>query len=157
MKCRSERTRFRSGCVFFMSAANSCRRIRCCSHQGPARWQLVAQVIVESGCRCTIVGGSRSDRGCVGCVDLIPVVGYEADIYGVAARNAFTKPEEQATVFAEAFEIGWPGGPFLPSKSKRSSCERGCQEKILSPPLAEGGVACIQPRSHRRRDQGYST
>jgi hypothetical protein len=25
------------------------------------------------------------------------------------------------------------------------SCERGCQEKSLSPPLEEGGVACIQP------------
>ena len=68
-------------------------------------------------------GGSRSDCGC--CVDLIPVVGYEADMYGVAARNAFTKPEEQAAICAEAFEIGWPGGPFLPSKSKRSLIPRG--------------------------------
>ena len=34
-------------------------------------------------------------------------------MYGMAVRNAFTKPEEQATVRAEAFEIGVSRWPLL--------------------------------------------
>ncbi len=74
---------------------------------------VVARVIVEPGSRCAIVGGSRCDRGCVGRVDLITVIGYEADMYSVTVRNAFTKPEEQATVCAETFEIRVPRWPIL--------------------------------------------
>ena len=66
---------------------------------------VVSRVIIESGGWRAIVCGSCCNRGCVGCVDLIPVVGYEADMYRLAACNAFTKPKEQATVCTEAFEI----------------------------------------------------
>src|SRR5262249_34900925 len=58
------------------------------------------------------------------------------------------KPSTRRSTRATEFDLaltderhGWRKAPRF-----HSPCERGCQEKILFPPLAECGVACIQPQ-----------
>lgn len=63
------------------------------------------RIIVQSRRGRTVVCGSRRDGGSVSCVNLILVVGHKANMCRTAVRYAITKPEKQATVCTEAFEI----------------------------------------------------
>jgi len=59
-------------------------------------------------------------------------------MYGMAVRNAFTKPEEQATVRAEAFEIGVSRWPLLALEIKTLTDTYWVN-------FAKADLACSQP------------
>ena len=75
--------------------------------------RVVARVVINTRARGAVVGGAGSDGGVVRGVDLSGAIGDETDMRGSAVNRSFPKPEKNAAVDTESFEIGMTWRPIL--------------------------------------------
>lgn len=75
--------------------------------------RVIVGVVMQARARCTVVGGTISQRRRVGRVDFGLVVRHKADMHRTPLHHAFAQPEKHTSIGTEPLQIQMPRRPVL--------------------------------------------